>query len=166
MRPDLTFADKSVCQAVALIEFHFGKCSESVDVIGAVANASRRQTIRSIGALVKAGALRRERSPRQGYPDSLFTVAKNPREADSADRRPRCTTCKADRSTDRMGVCVVCRKAERAESEVRRFLDENGPAAYELVWVGLTANGSTCGKTALREAYAKVTSPRELRETA
>lgn len=160
--PRLSLADKAVWEAVSLIHFHLGRCAESLEVVAAIATVAKRQAVRSTAKLLESGWLKREKSPRREYPDVLIPCVSPKSVAGSA---PTCVRCNVVSPLSKMGVCGWCRKQERADDEVGKFLSEHGPTAYEIVWVKLQSNGSTVGRKAMRLAYERVTNPPE-RETA
>lgn len=151
----LSLADRIIWLTVALIEFHFGRCEESQDVIAAVATVSSRQVAKSTAQLLAVGLMTRERAPLRSLPDRLSVGIGFPDKASAIRGNGPCERCHVDRPVNRLGICVVCRKSEEAEREVREFIARHGPAPLEIVWLGLKGNGSRSSQGAIQRAYLK-----------
>lgn len=67
----------------------------------------------------------------------------------------RCHACGAQLPT-KAGVCIVCRKQDRADGEVAAFMRDNPDAAPEIAWIALKSRGSKCGSKEIRRAWQKL----------
>lgn len=115
--------------------------------IGMAARCSERQAIRICNDLQESGRIsvdyRRTRR-------NVFSVPENCGQADHS-----CSRCLRSLPLDKLGICVMCRKQDRADLEVSKFETEKGESPLQIVWLGLKSTGSKCSQRDIEMAWRK-----------
>lgn len=142
------------CRIIGLIrlfEANVGKrISPTLDDLAFCVNASRSKIIRALNSVHLLQYLTIERS-RGG---NVYSFNDHQMRKVVFSASDRCSDCGAQRPTQK-GICAVCRKQRTADLEVASFLAQHPGADYEIVWLKLHANGSTCSRAQIKRAYLR-----------
>lgn len=147
---NITALQCRIISVIRLFEENVGKrVSPKIDDIGFCVGVSRSMVLRALKSVALEQYLTIERS--KG--GNVYSFNDHQTRKVQVVEMHCCKACGRQRQIDKMNVCTICRKQDRANAEVARFLTDKPGATVEIVWLGLKSASSKCSAKEIHRAY-------------